>query len=238
MMKERKEVFATAKETAEAFGDYLMKEAGEKSVFHCALSGGSTPKMLFDYLAVKYKDSPLWRGIHFYWGDERCVSPEDAESNFKMTKERLLDHIPIPQENIHRVLGEKEPEKEAERYGQELLEHLPTHKGLPVFDLIILGMGEDGHTASIFPHQMELMSSEEVCRVAVHPDSGQRRVTLTGPVINAAHEVVFLVTGAGKKDKVSEIFNKTGGWESYPAAHISPEQGNLVWFLDEAAVGK
>ncbi|MFY0605831.1 MAG: 6-phosphogluconolactonase [Cyclobacteriaceae bacterium] len=231
-------IFDTPKETAEAFGDYLMKQAASTDSYHCALSGGSTPKILFDYLSDKYADSPLWSRIFFYWGDERCVPPTDNESNYKMTKERLLDKIDIPAENILRVHGENDPKKEADRYANEIMEHAPIMKGLPVFDMVILGMGEDGHTASIFPHEMHLMSSERLCEVATHPTSGQKRVTLTGHVINSARDVVFLVTGDGKKDKVKEIFKKEGEYTTYPAAHIFPMDGKLTWYLDAAAAAK
>lgn len=237
MKKEQIKIFENPKETAKAFGDYLMSQVAKKKTFHCALSGGSTPKLLFDYLAESHQGSPLWSQIHFYWGDERCVPPEDDESNYKMTKKHLLDHVAIPEQNIHRVKGEREPHREAERYSRELMESMPVNKDKPVFDLIILGMGNDGHTASIFPHQMELLNSDLVCDVATHPESGQKRVTLTGSVINAAKEVVFLVTGAGKKEKLDEILNQKGDWESYPAAHISPAEGRLLWFLDKQAGG-
>lgn len=238
MRKENIEVFETPQQTAEAFGGYLMKKASEKKVFHCALSGGSTPKILFDYLAKNYAGSSLWKRIHFYWGDERCVAPEHEESNYKMTREHLLDHVDMPEGNIHRVRGEREPHGEAERYARELLENLPKQEGFPVFDLIILGMGNDGHTASIFPHQMELLKSDLICDVGTHPESGQKRLTLTGKVINAADEVIFLVTGHGKKEKVSEIIDKQGPWESYPASHIKPTAGMLTWYMDEAAASK
>lgn len=235
MTKENLNIFLDPQRTAEAFGDYLMLQAENKATFHCALSGGSTPKILFDYMAERYKDSPLWTRMHFYWGDERCVAPDHEESNYKMAKERLFDKVPVPEANIHRIKGENDPEQEASRYAEELAEHMPLQDGQPVFDMIILGMGGDGHTASIFPHQMELLTSESICEVATHPESGQKRVTLTGPMINAGHEVAFLVTGEGKQEKISEIFHKTGSWEMYPAAHINPELGILQWFIDEAA---
>lgn len=231
----RTKIYKSAQKTAEAFGDYLMAQIHTKDAYHCALSGGSTPKLLFDYLAKEYADSPSWNNVHFYWGDERCVPPEDEESNYKMTKERLLDKVPIPEQNVHRVLGEADPKKEAARYGSELTAHIPVQNGLPVFDLIILGMGGDGHTASIFPHQMELLTTKSICAVAQHPESGQHRVTLTGPVINAAREVAFLVTGQGKSEKVTEILNHSGNWKDYPAAHIELENGKVIWYLDEAA---
>ncbi|WP_421877578.1 6-phosphogluconolactonase [Marinoscillum sp.] len=235
MTKEEFKIFDTPQRTAEAFGDYLMDQAAGKSSFHVVLSGGSTPKILFDYLAQKYAQSDLWKNIHFYWGDERCVPPTDDQSNYKMTKERLFDHVDIPAANIHRILGEEDPQEEAKRYEQEITNHVPVMNDQPIFDLIILGMGEDGHTASIFPHQLELLDDERICAVAKHPESGQLRVTLNGPAINAASEVVFLVTGAGKKAKINEIYHQSGDWKSYPAAHIRPV-GRLFWYVDAAAV--
>ena len=233
MTKDKFKVFDTPQQTAEAFGDYLMKQAEGKTSFHVALSGGSTPKILFDYLSANYAESKLWEVIHFYWGDERCVAPTDDQSNYKMTKERLFDKVPVPADNIHRIQGENDPEAEADRYSKEIKANLTGDT--PKFDMIILGMGEDGHTASIFPHQIELLENSNVCAVAEHPESGQKRVTLTGPVINAAEEVVFLVTGAGKQPKVNEIFQQQGEWKSYPAAHVKPV-GRLFWYVDTKAV--
>lgn len=228
--------FNTVTETAQAFGDYLMQEIEKSSeAFHCALSGGSTPKLLFDYLSERYPDSKLWQKVHFHWGDERCVPPGHEDNNYKMTKEHLLDKISIPDENIHRILGENDPLTEANRYSHELQTFLPMKNETPVFDLIILGMGADGHTASIFPHQMELLKSEKICDVAKHPESGQSRITITGNVINNAREVVFLVTGKSKQDKIQEIFSESGNWKAYPAAHIQPVSGNLKWFIDVEA---
>ncbi|MAE85522.1 MAG: 6-phosphogluconolactonase [Flammeovirgaceae bacterium] len=235
MTKDDFKIYDTPQQTAEAFGDYLMEEAAKKDVFHVALSGGSTPKILFDYLAKNYQESPTWNRMHFYWGDERCVSPSDEQSNYKMTKERLFDKVPIPEGNIHRILGENDPEGEAVRYGELLMDQMPIRNGLPVFDMVILGMGEDGHTASIFPHQIELLESENTCDVAQHPESGQNRVTLSGPVINEADEVIFLVTGGGKREKIDEIFNQSGNWKSYPAAHIQ-SVGRQFWYVDASAV--
>ncbi|MEQ8576132.1 MAG: 6-phosphogluconolactonase, partial [Fulvivirga sp.] len=161
----------------------------------------------------------------------------DDESNYKMTLDHLLSKISIPKENIHRVLGENDPEGEAKRYGQLLVEKLKTANGIPQFDLVILGMGSDGHTASIFPHEIELWDSEKNCVVAIHPDSGQRRVSLTGRVINNAKEVAFLVTGADKKEKVTSILAKDGASKNYPASLVDPKSGKLYWFMDEAAKG-
>lgn len=224
-------IFKNNEAVAEAFADFLQKEIAKSEKINIALSGGSTPKVLFDILAKKYTNKIDWKKVHFYWGDERCVAPTDDESNFKMTHEKLLQHINIPLGNIHRVLGENDPIEEANRYGKLIEWSLFLKNSLPVFDLIILGMGSDGHTASIFPHQIELLEAEKTCAVAIHPDSGQRRITLTGKVINAAKQVHFLVTGASKNSVVKEIFSKTGNYITYPAAHIE----NAEWWMDESA---
>jgi 6-phosphogluconolactonase len=223
---------AVAVAFAAHFQKWVVKKKGSYSV---ALSGGSTPKLLFQHLAEKHRDSIPWEKVHFFWGDERCVPPDDAASNFKMTAETLLRHIDIPQENIHRIRGEAGPVLEAERYAAEILEYVPIKNAWPAFDLVMLGMGEDGHTASIFPHQMELLDSTKICAVAAHPLSGQQRITLTGKVINKADKVAFLITGHSKQKVLKAIREKTGHWETYPAAHIRAE-GDLYWFLDASAL--
>lgn len=228
-------VFPSPKDVAQAFAEMLLEKSSSVDRLNIALSGGSTPKLLFDILAADFKTSIDWKKIHFYWGDERCVPPNHEESNYLMTRQHLFEHIELPQSNVHRILGEDNAEEEAKNYGNILTDQLPEVNGLPQFDLIMLGLGEDGHTASIFPHQMELLTSEEVCAVANHPTSGQKRVTLTGPVINNAKEVAFLVTGAGKKDKVKSILENTDDHEQYPAAHIAPRLGQLTWWMDEPA---
>lgn len=229
---------STPELVAKAFADYLLKESNEKPALHVALSGGSTPKLLFDLLATSYKYLIPWAKLHLYWGDERCVPPTHEDSNYKMTVDHLLSKIDIPKENIHRVLGENDPDMEAARYSVEILKNVPNENLIPRFDLIILGMGPDGHTASIFPHQMDLLTASRICEVATHPESGQKRVTLTGNVLRQAAKVVFLVTGGNKKSKVKEILEKTGNWKLYPAAHIQPVNGELIWFLDYSASNK
>lgn len=223
---------------AHNFADFLSQLSQKSEKLTIALSGGSTPQLLFDVLASEYKHKLDWNKLHFYWGDERCVPPADKDSNFGMTKHHLFDHVPVPAGNIHRILGENTPDEEAIRHGEEIAANLPEVNRLPQFDLIMLGLGTDGHTASIFPHQMELLTAEEVCVVATHPESGQKRVSLSGPVINNARFVVFLVTGESKREKVAEILDKKGNWKTYPASFISPKGGELHWFMDEAAVGK
>lgn len=228
-------IYHTKQEVAERFSIFFQELASSKKTFHIALSGGSTPKIVFDYLAENFSATIDWSKVNFYWGDERCVSPTDNESNYKMTLEHLLSKIPIPAGNIFRILGENDPKNEAIRYSDVLTKSLPSADGIPKFDLVILGMGDDGHTASIFPHEIQLWEAEENCVVAIHPDSGQRRVSLTGKIINTAEVVAFLVTGSSKAEKVKEIIKEVGSYKEYPASLVKPTSGNLIWFLDTEA---
>lgn len=230
-------IYKDKQEVAEQFSVYF-KEKANSGAFHVALSGGSTPKIVFDVLAQKFSDEIDWNKIHFYWGDERCVPPTDDDSNYKMTVEHLFSKIEVPEANIHRVLGENDPSSEAMRYANLLEINLDRVEEVPQFDLVILGMGDDGHTASIFPHEIELWNAEDHCVVATHPDSGQKRVSINGKVINTAKEVAFLVTGASKAEKVKVVVEKTEGAKVYPATLVDPTSGNLVWFLDKDAAAR
>ena len=223
------------KTTAREFANFLLTEHTKKENLNIALSGGSTPKLLFDIMAGEFAREFDWSKINFYWGDERCVPPTDTDSNYKMTYDHLIGKVKVPKSNIHRIWGENNPEEEAVRYGKEIMNHLPLAKGLPVFDIVLLGLGTDGHTASIFPHQIELLNDPHICAVGTNPDSGQQRITLTGPVINNATTVCFLITGSAKAQRVDEIYNQKGNYTSYPAAHIAPKSGILLWYLDESA---
>jgi len=220
---------------SQSFAKYLQGLIASYLEAHIALSGGSTSKIVFDELATDFHDTIDWNRVHLYWGDERCVPPNDSESNYKMTVDHLLSKIDIPEENIHRIYGENIPAEEALRYAEVLKSRLPHFEGVPQFDLVILGMGDDGHTASIFPYNIHLWDSGNLCEVAVHPDSGQKRITITGKVINNAKKVAFLVTGDSKMEKVREIVAKTGNFRSYPASLVAPNSGELDWFLDAAA---
>lgn len=209
-----------------------------QEVFHIALSGGNTPKAFFQKLMDSYVDQIAWERLHFWWGDERCVGPDDEQSNYKMTLDFLLSKINIPERNIHRIKGENEPEEEALRYSKEMEACLNSRANDPVFDLIILGLGDDGHTASIFPDQLELFEYKQSCAVAQHPISGQKRITITGNVLNNANQVFFLVTGKNKAIRVSEIMNDSEAAKLLPAYYISPTNGELIWFLDDAAAAQ
>ncbi len=228
-------VYDTKISVAKHFAAYLEKEIKGRDQYHMALSGGSTPRILFEELSRTDHYAIDWEKVHLYWGDERCVPPDDEQSNYKMTCDYLLRNIRIPEGNIHRIMGENEPSVEALRYGILLERELPSVSDKPVFDMVILGMGEDGHTASIFPHEIHLWDSDQNCEVATHPESGQKRVTITGKLINHSREVAFLVTGKGKADKVSGILKEAKGYTQYPAALVKPLEGKLSWFLDAGA---
>lgn len=230
--------FESPEKAAEAFAADLARWIEEEEEYFVALSGGSTPQLLFRHLAEKFRERIDWQKVHLFWGDERCVPPDHEESNYGTARRLLLDRIDIPEENIHRVHGEALPEKEALRYSLEIRQNLPFENDLPSFDLVLLGLGEDGHTASIFPDQMELLDADGICAVATHPESGQKRITLVGKVINNARKVAFLATGKGKAEKVRQILHKKEGWEKLPAAHILPSQGDLYWYLDREAAGR
>lgn len=200
-----------------------------------ALSGGTTPRILFRLIAEKYVRSLSWNHVHFFWGDERCVPPDDSDSNYGMTKELLLSKISIPEINIHRIFGENNPDIEAERYSGEIKRWTRSENNIPRFNIMILGMGDDGHVASIFPGNMELLKSPRVCEVALHPVSGQKRITLTGKVINNSERIIFLVTGRSKANILRAIFNREPISATFPATHISPARGDLIWMLDQMA---
>lgn len=234
MIKEEIHIFKDTDDLAQGFALHFYNEIESKDNYTVALSGGSTPKLFFDALVSEYSDLIYWNNIHFFWGDERCVPPDDPESNYKMTYDHLFSKVDIPENNIYRMKAE-EGENEVVRYSSLLNDTLRNVNGFPQFDLVILGMGTDGHTASIFPDSLNLLESNENCAIATHPESGQKRITLTGPVINNASKVSFLVSGEGKKGVLDEIHNKTGNFKQYPASYIKPEYGDLHWFMDKAA---
>lgn len=197
-----------------------------------ALSGGSSPKNIYNIIIDKYSNKIDWSRIKLFWVDERCVSPQDDESNYKMTRIHLLDKTDIPSKQIFRIFGEHDPEEEAKRYGGVIADNLPIENGLPKFDLILLGIGTDGHTASIFPGNYESFNSVKICETAVHPVTKQNRVTITGKVINNAKNVVFIVTGSEKSEILTRILNDNF---ITPASSVMPQNGNLFWMLDKTA---
>ncbi len=213
----------------------FLKQATESErPLHIALSGGSTPLDIFRQLKGNTRKEE-WSKIQLYWVDERCVSLDHDESNFGNANLSFIQPLGLSDKQVHRIRGEEEPASEAKRYGQLLMDRIPMEKGAPVFDWIWLGLGEDGHTASIFPHQINLWNAVAPCVVATHPQTGQKRISITGNLINAARRVSFIVTGENKSQIVNEIVMKEGCYMEYPAFYVAPASGNLEWFFDQDA---
>lgn len=209
--------------------------------FTVALSGGSTPKALYARLALPaYAEQIPWHRVHLFWGDERCVAPDHPESNYGMVQESLLSKINIPAENVHRMPGEKEPQIAAVEYEAELKRFFELSDGaLPRFDLILLGLGEDGHTASLFPGSEALNETDHLVAATYLEKLKAHRLTLTLPVLNEGAEVVFLVAGARKAAIVKELLGGQASATNYPAARIQPRDGKLIWMITaDAAPGR
>lgn len=214
----------------------VAQQSDNKKV-HISLSGGSTPKLWFKYLVANSKNLPInYKNLHFWWGDDRAVEHSDAESNFGEACRLLFDHIDIPQENLHPIFTGLEINQEAKRFATEMKDEIQQDEnGTPIFDWIILGMGDDGHTASLFPNQTDF-TDKNLTVVATHPQTKQQRISKTAHLINNAKEISFLVTGANKAKIISEIYHATNPQDLvYPAAKISSNKGLTNWYLDKDA---
>ena len=223
---------------AEEFYRYVNNQFLTKNTLFIALSGGTTPLLFFKNLSEfdqQKMNKVDWKRIHFFWGDERCVPPTHEDSNFGSANKVLFSLINIPEVNIHRIEAENDPVKEAGRYSQLILQLVPSKNGIPIFDWIFLGVGDDGHTASIFPDQIDVISSSKLCCVTKHPETKQERITLTGTVINMARRITFMATGEDKQEIVKHIINNEAPAKKYPAAKIVPKNGRLDWYLDSLA---
>jgi 6-phosphogluconolactonase len=232
-MSQEIHVFEDKIELARYFGQLLTELTWEEGPKYIALSGGTTPQSIFDVLADEFRNKIRWERLRLFWVDERCVSPTDNESNYRMTNEHLISGIGIPSENIYRVKGELSPEEALPEYIKVIKAEVPLKNGWPVFDLTVLGMGDDGHTASIFPHQIDLWKSPEICAIGNHPVTGQARITLTGKAINSSRQIVFLVTGENKAEKIEQIISYDRNSSKYPAKMV--DRSKTIWLLDEAA---
>jgi len=238
-IKTQVHIFNNANELASnlavKFTNHITDLLKRKPVVSVVLPGGKTPELFFRRLSGRHSVSlnkPDWDHIHLYWSDERCVPPTHDESNYGLAFRTLLRAIEIPGQNIHRIAGEDDPNEESKHYSDEIRKNVSLHNFWPQFDWIILGLGEDGHTASIFPDQLNLLYSDRDCEVAVHPVTKQKRITMTGKLLINAKRVSFLVTGSAKKEIVSEIIRGHQNAKNYPAYFIRPLSGNLDWYLD------
>ncbi|MEC6833534.1 6-phosphogluconolactonase [Photobacterium toruni] len=228
-------VFDTPQDVVISLAKTMQAMSQQDHAVHISLSGGSTPKLLFNVLAqMPFANNIQWNNLHFWWGDERCVAPTDAESNFGEANELLFKHIAIPAENIHRIRGEAEPVAECARFAAEMDAVIPHRNGLPAFDWILLGMGGDGHTASLFPHQTDF-DDPALAVIATQPQSGQLRISKTACLLENADRITYLVLGEGKAEVLHEINSLPAAELVYPAAKIKASHGETEWYLDAAA---
>ena len=228
---------ALARAGARRFVQLARQASDSRGRFTAALSGGSTPGDMYRLLAEEpYRSEVPWQRVHLFWGDERSVRPEDPGSNYRMAEETLLSHVPVPSENVHRIQGELAPEQAARAYGRDLEDFFcgPHTR----FDLVLLGLGSDGHTASLFPGAAVLEETARlVAAVEAHYEGRPAsRITLTLPAINTSRHVLFLVSGSGKAEILNQVLSTPRG--PLPAQRVQPRAGELTWLIDEAAAAE
>jgi 6-phosphogluconolactonase len=233
---------AVAAAAAQLLLDSAVAAVSARGTARIAISGGSTPKRMLAMMADPAKPflaSIPWDKLELFWVDERCVPPTHADSNYKMTKEAMLDHVPLPAAQIHRIEGELDPTEGAARYESDIRNSFKLEGAeTPTFDLILLGMGDDGHTASLFPHTEALHELSLLVTANHVPQKDSWRVTLTLPVILHGKKVAFLIEGAGKADVLAEVLQGPYDPESRPSQLIRPVSGEVSFLLDSAAAAK
>jgi len=224
---------AGADEFARAAGQAIH----EGRSFHVALAGGSTPVEIYRRLTKPpHRGAIPWERIRFYWGDERCVPPDDERSNFRMAREALFEPLGIPPRQVFRMKGEEDPVRAARSYEDTLRRRVAGRP--PRLDLVLLGLGTDGHTASLFPDTAALVQERRLVAANFVPKFPEWRITLTLRAINSARRVIFLVAGAVKAAAAAKILDKQPGYRALPASRVAPRRGTLLWLLDEAAASR
>ncbi|HKV09257.1 MAG TPA: 6-phosphogluconolactonase [Thermoanaerobaculia bacterium] len=228
------DVAALARAAAEETVRVATNAVRDHGRFTIALSGGSTPRALYQLLASEeFRDRLPWSAIHLFWGDERHVPPDHPESNFRMVREALLDHVPVPPENVHRIRAEEEAERAAEEYEAEMRSFFALASGVvPRFDLVLMGLGPEAHTASLFPGSPAITESQRLVVAPWVEAHHTFRITMTPPVFNRAAELLFLVSGEEKAPAVHAVIEGERDPMRYPAQVV---EGNVVWMVDRAA---
>lgn len=222
---------------AELFVDAAQEAVQKNGRFTVALTGGSSPKQLYQLLAkAPFKDQVPWEQTFIFWGDERWVPLTDDRSNAKMAKELLLDKVPVPQEQIYPMWEDMEPEAYAQKYEQLLKDHFKDQP--PAFDLILLGMGDDGHTASLFPGTEVLQEQSRWVQAYYLESQAMHRITLTAPLINQAKRILFMTFGDNKAPALHEVLEGENNPEKYPSQLIKPQQGEIYWYVDDKAASR
>ncbi len=228
---------AVSREAAELFALLSQAAIASQGRFTVAIPGGSTPRMLYSLLASeRYSGAVDWKKAHLFWTDERIVPPDHPESNFRLAFETFLSAVPLPAENIRRIKGEKDAETAAREYEQDMQAFFG-REAIPAFDLVILGVGADGHTASLFPGPDALKETKRLAVPVFLEKPEHDRVTLTLPVLKNAHHVLFLASGGEKTDVLHEIL-EGGNRKQYPAGLVRPGHGSVRWLLDKKAASK
>ena len=227
-----------SRHAAELLVEQAAQAVRERGRFLVALNGGNTPNRLFQLLATEYRDKVDWSDVHVFWGDERCVPPDDPGSSYGQAREALLKHVSIPENHIYRVQGELAPATAATEYAQTLKLFAEDSLDFPRFDLAYLGMGEDGHTASLFPGSPVDVTESVIPVTANYQDRPANRVTMTQRVFNQARIVVFMATGEKKANTLAEVLSDRYNPELYPAQRIDPRDGELIWLVDKDAASK
>lgn len=227
-------IFPSSIETARALILHLIQMMlnEPERIFNFAFSGGTTPALMYDLWGHEYRDVTPWARMRIFFVDERCVPVENSDSNYGMMRSLLLGIVPIPYENVFFIRGNEEPRREAIRYSKLVEGLLPQHNSWSVFDVILLGVGADGHTSSIFPGQESLLSASSSFVATLNPNNGQKRIAMTGMPILAARKVIFLVTGKSKAVVVQEMCNSG---DTGPAAYVSHHAVDVELFMDEQA---
>ena len=227
-----------ARAAAEEFVRLSREAVAERGAFSVALSGGTTPRRVYELLASEeYGSRVEWPKVHVFFGDERAVPPEHSDSNYRMAREALLSRVSIPTENVHRIEGLGDAAANASDY-ESVIRGFFGDAAWPRFDLVFLGMGDDGHTASLFPNTAALTEERGWAAANWVEKLGAWRITLTANVINAARNVVFLVTGASKSERLDEVINGAHDPTRLPSQMIRPRDGGLRWYVDRAAASK
>jgi 6-phosphogluconolactonase len=216
------------------FLDAAEEAIDSRGQFSVALAGGNTPRRLYGILASShYHHQIRWQAVHVFWGDERCVPADDPRSNFRMARETLLDLVPISAQNIHPIQGDQPPKEAAIKYESELRDFFSGQNSS--FDLVLLGLGENAHTVSLFPHTSVLTETKRWVSEVYIEELQMSRITLTAPLINTADQVVFLVSGADKAVALQKVLEGTYQPQEYPAQLIHPNGAHPIWLVDKAA---
>lgn len=241
-MKPEIHIFIDVEKLSRAAADLFVEQSArsivERNRFLVALNGGNTPIRLFRLLAANFRDNVDWSKVHVFWGDERCVPPEDAGSSYGQAWDVLLRYLPMPSSNIHRIKGELGPAEASKDYSLILKGFASPPLEWPRFDLIYLGMGEDGHTASLFPGSPVDISEPTLPVTAHYQDRPANRVTLTPIVFNSARTIALMATGEKKAVTLAEVLSNSYHPEHYPAQRIEPTDGRLIWLVDKDAASR